>query len=420
MLWFAASCGEPVDSGDPETLDTPAGLKVGIVTATTAQLSWTGVDNAEKYNLIIDDGDPVEVAGISREITGLTTGTEYAWKVQAVKGEAVSDWAEGAKFTTPPPQTGIEFTNVPSVRYGRGSDASNFHINFTTYEQGNDALDEWWVLSLGITSPPVDENPEKEYLDIPAGTYSISSQTANILFVSSLYHTVLGDGGELNSDEFAVTDGTLTISGDHAGYHVTINLTHADGTFSGYYNGAVEVKNPNVPIDLGDPLTNVWLMDYYPDFREMDSIDLWDFVVSHPTLNESWQGDGWMVRLMFCSPVNSGEPMPDGIYNINGTYEPWSAVRGSLNIGILGAVATYVEADQAKEQYCIVSGTLKSTYSGGQYTIEIDGRTDLGTVITGTVKVVPPAGNSAHYPDSFLWRPFGGAASPVTYYSRLR
>ena len=92
---------DPVDPIDPETLDTPAGLKVGTLTQTTAEFSWTAVEGAEKYNVVIDDGDAVDVAEASYTATGLTPETAYKWKVKAVKGDIVSEWAQGPGFTTP-------------------------------------------------------------------------------------------------------------------------------------------------------------------------------------------------------------------------------------------------------------------------------------------------------------------------------
>jgi hypothetical protein len=94
---------EPISSVDPietETLDAPTGLVVENVTTSTAELSWTAVEGAEKYNVVIDDGASVEVTDITCLAEGLRADTEHTWQVQAVKGTIFSDWAKGDAFTT--------------------------------------------------------------------------------------------------------------------------------------------------------------------------------------------------------------------------------------------------------------------------------------------------------------------------------
>ena len=105
MAGVAVSCNPPQDPPVvppvDETLDAPTGLTVGELTATTAELSWAAVADAEKYNVAIGDLEAVEVAGVSYSATGLTAETGYTWRVRAVKGDIESDWASGPEFTTP-------------------------------------------------------------------------------------------------------------------------------------------------------------------------------------------------------------------------------------------------------------------------------------------------------------------------------
>ncbi len=98
MAGLMVSCS--TDPVEPETLPTPSGLKVETLTATSAELLWTAVTGAEKYNLSIDDGTPVVVISPSYLAEGLTAETAYTWKVQAVKGDIVSEWSAGSGFTT--------------------------------------------------------------------------------------------------------------------------------------------------------------------------------------------------------------------------------------------------------------------------------------------------------------------------------
>lgn len=111
LLCLLSSCSED------ELLTAPAGLKVGTLTATTAELSWNAVDGAESYNVSIDDGDPVSVTTASYTASGLTAETDYTWKVQAVHGSVVSDWTSGPGFTTSevssvPAPTDLDVTDI--------------------------------------------------------------------------------------------------------------------------------------------------------------------------------------------------------------------------------------------------------------------------------------------------------------------
>ncbi len=120
-LGLAASCG-PDDVNPAETLNTPTGLTVGTLTPTTAALSWTAVEGAEKYNVVLDDGMPVEVYTSSYKAEGLTPETTYRWKIQALKSSAASTWADGGDFTTPaegnktPDPTGLTVTGITNSK----------------------------------------------------------------------------------------------------------------------------------------------------------------------------------------------------------------------------------------------------------------------------------------------------------------
>ncbi len=99
MLGLMTSC-KP-DPVEPETLPAPAGLEIGTLTATSAELSWDAVAGAEKYKVVIDSEEPVEVTATSYTAQSLTAETDYTWKVQAVKGDVVSEWTAGPGFKTP-------------------------------------------------------------------------------------------------------------------------------------------------------------------------------------------------------------------------------------------------------------------------------------------------------------------------------
>ena len=95
-----SACENPVDPIDPRKPDAPTELNVGTVTATTAELSWKAVEGAEKYSVVIGDGNAVEVTEAAYTAVELTPETDYTWIVQVVKGGVASEWATGPGFKT--------------------------------------------------------------------------------------------------------------------------------------------------------------------------------------------------------------------------------------------------------------------------------------------------------------------------------
>lgn len=96
---MSSSCDRgPVDLEAPAA---PCSLKVENLVANSARLVWEAVDGARGYNLSVNGAAPVEVTEVFYEAIGLTPETAYTWRVQAVKGDAKSPWAEGPAFTTP-------------------------------------------------------------------------------------------------------------------------------------------------------------------------------------------------------------------------------------------------------------------------------------------------------------------------------
>ena len=155
MLGLTVSCSEnPGNTPDPDVLNAPTGLTVGTLTETTAELSWTGVEGAEKYNVVIGDMDAVAVTKTSYNATDLTAETAYTWKVQAVKGDTVSEWAVGEVFTTSAyaPVT----TPAPTDLTVAGTTATSvqIHWNHPDADRHEVSIDEgnaYEIMGLGCT-----------------------------------------------------------------------------------------------------------------------------------------------------------------------------------------------------------------------------------------------------------------------------
>lgn len=82
------------------SLTAPTGLQaVTDVANRSATLSWTPVENAESYELNIDEA-VYTAYKTSLTIPGLEYNTYYTWKVRAKKGDIYSDWSQTQTFAT--------------------------------------------------------------------------------------------------------------------------------------------------------------------------------------------------------------------------------------------------------------------------------------------------------------------------------
>lgn len=80
-------------------------LDVDRVTSSSVKLVWDKVKGAKGYEIVMVDGYDVvslgKVSGTTCELTGLTAGTEYTFKVRAyVDGEIYGDFSSGIRATT--------------------------------------------------------------------------------------------------------------------------------------------------------------------------------------------------------------------------------------------------------------------------------------------------------------------------------
>jgi len=92
----------------PAGCSVPAGLNANVTSPTTAQLSWTAVPGATQILLQGRQagGGPARQLNLpgtatSRTIGGLTAGTSYQWRLQAVCASGTSDFTSIQNFATP-------------------------------------------------------------------------------------------------------------------------------------------------------------------------------------------------------------------------------------------------------------------------------------------------------------------------------
>lgn len=492
FLALAVSCSNPVelippvipvDPVDPETIDAPAGLTVGTVTDTTAELSWTAVEGAEKYNLVIDDGASIELTEPAYTLEELDDATEYTWKVQAVKGNIFSEWAEGDNFTTeltppdPEPFTpvptelgtnlvthngatlvwqhedadfhelafesetpvivnsksyrvyeltpessyrwelrsskdgvwsewveGPEFTTdvddgltrfIHANLYGYYGDRSqvdteNFSIEFQEFDPSTEnynginlRMDFFFGLDL-----PIDLSPSKQWIDLPEGLFPLVD-FVHPGTISGKYSTIYYyKNGEMDR-WYVVTDGSVTVDkGDHDDCNILFNvrLQNNGPLIEGRYSGPLRIENPyrsTEPIDLGT-MTGISQFDCMPGIRNTWLVMAYQSPGIYEE-NDHLKGNGWLLRLeAFTPPESSTQIMPDHTYTIDRTTNEWTVFGGRI-VNPNGLSVLRIENGLTVETRWLVSGTVKSKYSNGSYTIEVDAKDQAGSAVKVSV-----------------------------------
>ncbi|TVQ84598.1 MAG: choice-of-anchor D domain-containing protein [Bacteroidetes bacterium] len=143
----------------------PSNLAATNVTATTAELGWTEIGDATSWNVEWDlagfelgTGNLEEGVDNPFLLTGLETGTAYAFYVQSICGEETSEWVGPVTFTT---------QLITPVPWFEG-------FATTTLPQGWTAIPFW---SIGTTPaiPPIDGNYIRRNLWSSAVTGTIAT-----------------------------------------------------------------------------------------------------------------------------------------------------------------------------------------------------------------------------------------------------
>ena len=188
--------------------EEPDNLAVSSVSSTGATLSWDAIDGVSSYHVIVTkvsnssivfDGN---VNGTSKSLTGLTSGTEYSWKVaanSATNDACDSNFSDEDNFTT----CASGFTSLtPTVTADK------------TGKNGGEALFE---LS-GATSYSVTLKNNSTNAVI-AGYNNVSNTSGNITFsgltasttyrVEVIAHNACGDNSQTGSETFTTDAATL-------------------------------------------------------------------------------------------------------------------------------------------------------------------------------------------------------------------
>ena len=260
--------------------EEPDNLAVSSVSSTGATLSWDAIAGVSSYHVIVTkvsnsstvfDGN---VNGTSKSLTGLTSGTEYSWKVaanSATNDACDSNFSDGDNFTT----CASGFTSLtPTVT------ADN------TGKNGGEALFE---LS-GATSYSVTLKNNSTNAVI-AGYNNVSNTSGDITFsgltasttyrVEVIAHNACGDNSQTGSETFTTDAATLyTVTFHNAagsapaavtqaseGASVSIPSTSAcEGwAFVGWKIGGAQSSTTSDPTGSGTWITSAsWPKNYTP------------------------------------------------------------------------------------------------------------------------------------------------------------
>jgi hypothetical protein len=117
----------------------PVNLSVQNLTASTVTLMWTAVINADSFNVSISTVNNfssvivnARISATSYQVTGLTPGVSYYWRVSAVNAIGTSAYAADS-FTTGTAVLATNHTMAPFINVIK-SDHS-FHISYAGYEK---------------------------------------------------------------------------------------------------------------------------------------------------------------------------------------------------------------------------------------------------------------------------------------------
>ncbi len=393
------------ESPTREFLDIPAGV---YTFDNSGEINTVGIE----YSLVTEVVNQLElrpfgeVVGGTMTVEGDHTGYHITFDI-ILPDVTLKGFYDGPILTENPKFEPVEFIDSMGSRFDGTTDGkSNFYVSLTTYDPY--ASDKTgWKTVLNFVTEAVDESYNKEFVSIPAGTYTYSdSGEANTISVGpSLYPTYIYETtrfGGFAQPYVGLKELTVVVEGDHTGYTFKINaIRENDAVFSAVYTGAIPLKNTKYvtpapgPVDIGT-LSTFHSVTCYPDnYGDTGEVDVWMMTAyASPGVTVQWgslMGTGWIFYAQVSTPLES-ESIPDGEYTV-GTD---GKVIGNALAGYMEGNAQYgtwvrrIENGAVKEAYPLASGTLTSTFADGEYTIQLNAAEAYGNPITGTIKAAKP------------------------------
>ncbi len=390
MPGLVVACTNSDPDTDPEPLDAPAGLEVVNLTITTASLSWQTVKGAKEYNVVIGEGAPVKAATASYEASGLSSATTYKWKVQAVNGNVVSEWADGPDFTTETEVVREQFVHAEVYAHNGdcyGSGTENFTIDFCDYDPHGADLNGIRLTLDFIFGQELDMDPAKAILDLPAGTYEINT-TKGVNTIYSKQSGVLNIVNGNDSGSYTMVEsGTMTIAGDHTGYTMTFDIIlSGGGELHADYTGPFEMANPYclppIEVEFVD-VTYQYLEDiHYGPGTSNFTLRLTPFVQDRSGDNTG--KTGWWTQLDIVSVAVDESPEREYLDIGTGTYTFSSSKAVNTLNNVLTNVAYMENGDWVDPVPKITSGTMTISGDHTGYTMSMSFILDDHRTFTAT------------------------------------
>lgn len=403
--------GTPPDVIDPSIEVAPGELSFAAADETktvtvTSLLDWTVTlgDGADWLQIEVGEGQFTVTASVNDGDVRTTTITvdngENSETVDVTQAKQQEEPFTGCTFLYAFPGA---YDDTYYDKYG--PNASAFEIALSEFETSQ-AAPSGYFLVMDIITPQVDITGQG--LDIPAGTYTFDrSEALNTVNIANSNLVSYSSGTET---KYQISEGTLVIEKTDLDYVMTVHLLLGNGTeFDGIYEGELYIDNPFTtdPVSTFTEDQNfgslpATLAQYVPNMAVNDGeyrVDAFLFGISDPgitTGNGRYYGTGWIGSIQLHTEVGSNGLLPNGTYNFANDLHPGFVLAGFVgdqSNPFRGAWLRHMENDAISGMGPIVSGTVKSTYSGGNYIFEYKGRDDLGNNITGTLTC--PSGTRA-------------------------
>ncbi len=191
-----------------EGIKSPTDLAIDNVTASGAVVSWTGIDEAQSYNLRYRAKDDSQaewtvINGITAgtyTLTELEPETSYEVRVQATDGETISRWSSKKAFTT------LERFAKPTGLTAESVKATNALLAWT-----GSADAQSYNLRYGMSNVILSENFDGSSIstDLTSGGESFVERPISTSAPSGSNVMVLGENGDLAMPAIPL-DGILT------------------------------------------------------------------------------------------------------------------------------------------------------------------------------------------------------------------
>lgn len=377
----------------PLSIDFEMGGGTETVSVTTGA-EWTATTSADWLS--------IEKSERSFTVTaGANSGEERSAAIRVENGTGEQTVAVVQKQT--PAVTFVHASGSLTGDTYYGADKTNFFIEIQAYDPNAPQEErDGWSFTMNTIAPLADFT--RPVLDLAPGTYTFiddPAPAASLYTVDKKYYSsfrMMEDGYlsyQIGRDQpIGINNGgTMVVTGDHAHCTLTINLSLTNGTtLRGYYEGPLNIDNPEIESTFTEDRNlgsvPIYQMNYtanpYPSFP-VDVFQVYGQSSGVSIENGTYRGSGIVALTQIFTALmgGSGEPMPDGTYNIASDFSAGSALAGGYDYQgqRTGTWIIRLENGQAADIAPIKSGTVTSVHSGGTYTVTVDGVDDAGNNI---------------------------------------